>query len=278
MKNSAITFVFLCFITHIKAYSLSNHERELIASLHKAFEDIQEQTDSSRSNSSHRWINYPWLKNTSENILDDLEAAFKNIEQNTDSVLKPVNIGLHRSNETSFDSSDSNNEVFYHSNKPTQYVYNSDAIQQNFDDNNKTPVETESLGCTNIFYQYKKVVGELEKLVDFSKTRNFNFEKTEINDNPSYIFLRKLAITPEKSQSFYFDKNENQLIVDVENLKKIPLHNFTEWLIFQKRLIEPLMEFQHMLKSIFSFTYRDFQMKLNTSSNQETKRVYVARN
>ena len=277
--STKITIVFVFCILSCNA--LTPSERKEIDTIRASLESIN--VDPYKKPNFDFSFDLPWKENSTDLILRQLEAAFPNTTEQasvniaSDDDKNIVHDIISELNKVYADTTtnslvnDSSEQLLYHRSKPVQYLYN--------DQKNDIPSQTDMLGCSNIFYQYKEIIQHLQELIDTANKRNFNFEKNafqikQAKTPPSYLFLRNLHITPNKFQSFYYDKKDNCLTVNVENLRYLKLRDFAKWLIAQKRLVVPLLDIEEKFKVIFSFKYEQFAKPLK----EKTKNIYVAKN
>ena len=269
-----ILLVILSTCCAIVSARLLQPDREQYVSINKELESINTPDfDPTAVNFS-----LPWIETS--DLLKELEAAFpetKNIptvypDDDANDILSELDKVFGNITRKSPPLEDSTTTIQHHSRRPIEYIYNDM-------EHTEKPRQAEILGCSNIFYEFKNIVDQLQKIVDFSNKITFNFENTKppIRKNQkstpnNHLFLRDIHISPHQYQSLYYDKTKGCLSVDLSNLKNVTLRNFARFLIFQKQMVEPLLKFESQLKALLTFKYANFVNPIN-----KPKKVYVAK-
>ena len=267
-----ITILFsLCVITHTQ---LTEAEKKEIDSIRKSLEsiniaprkklpvfnfttpwmesDIIQQLNSAYSNQTKS--TFPTVSDvenhTVEALLTELDKVFEN----------PALDGLH--------STEKSPTILYHSAREIEYVLNDEHTEKN---------PPKPGGCSNLFFEYKSIIQKLQEIIDFatnptSNDKNQSFQQTPKNAF-NRLFLRNIHITKDSYQTICYDKAANTLKMELGKLKDMSIRDFAKWLIFQKQLIAPLLDFETKLKALFDVRYFN-----SLDPHRPEKEIYVGKN
>ena len=125
-----------------------------------------------------------------------------------------------------------------------------------------TPSHQTGTGCSNLFFEHRDLVKELEKIICKAKrhSRHHKLERLEKADNKrNFIYLRDFHIARGRKQEVYFNPASSEIIMGLEGIKLMSLTDYIAWIKIQVKLLEVVLAVEETLRPFFNLRYHNFQ-------------------